>query len=464
MTQHNPSRLTIKLGLRDSTSAESKTRMSAHNETRITKNDTDSTIIESVKGDNSIAKSRSTKNSHYQADSKSDPMESKNENLIESIEFTLKDLENLPHPNVSAGNIFQRNFYTFGVDMPLYLMKAGLRLLTMVVSDQASFKELSQGADSTLKQKIKPKPTLNLVIKSELSASELFSGGEITKVHENTVRLMQLSEICAEIIKLGSYIGDGEQIHQIVTKTIRDDIIDRGGNSKFEEVAIGWIQIRSSFNNRTKTKHPIKSASLRHRNELSLIDAILSVLLKADNTIHYREISQRIIKAKLFKFQAINPSNSVIACIDRYIKASGDQSLIERVTPGRFKFRGCQSTNLKSNNQSNHPNQNKKLTLIEATVKVLESANQPLSVVEITNRIIKFGLFSFNTLAPKKSVVAKICSHIESKGKKSEIVRVSKGIYILRNSKNTKQTKKNKKSKNGKNRNMKISEIVIKVY
>lgn len=52
----------------------------------------------------------------------------------------------------------------------------------------------------------------------------------------------------------------------------------------------------------------------------------------------------------------------MIACIDRYVKASGDQSLIERVTPGWFKFRGCLSTNLESNNQSNHPNQTKKLT------------------------------------------------------------------------------------------------------
>ena len=463
MTQHNPSRLTIKLGLRDSTSAESKTRMSPHNETQITKNDTDSTIIESVKGNYSIAKSHSTKNSHSQADSKSDPEESKKGNLTGTIEFTLKDPQNLFQPNVSAGNIFQRNFYTFGVNMPLYLMKAGLRLLTMVVSDQASFNELTQGADSTTKQKIKPKPTLNLIIKSGLGASELLSGGKIFKVLENTARPMHQSEICAEIIKLGSNIGDGEQIHQIVAKTIRDNIIERGMKSKFEEVANGWFQIRGSSNIRTKTKHPIKSASLRHRNELSLIDAILLELLKAEEPIHYQEICQRIIKAKLFKFKAINPSNSVIACIDRYIKASGEQSLIERVSPGRFKIRGCQSTNLESNNQSNHSNQSKKLTLYEAILEVLKGTNQPLSVLEITNRIIKFGLFSFNTSTPKKSVVAKICSHIKSKGKKSEIVRVSKGIYSLRNSKNTKQTKKNNKSKNGKNRNMKGLEIVITV-
>ena len=180
--------------------------------------------------------------------------------------------------------------------------------------------------------------------------------------------------------------------------------------------------------------------------------------------MHYKEICQRIINDKLYKFQAVNPSISVLAIITRDINTYGEQSLIQQVIPGWYKIQGNQSIKLDPNNQTNDANQVRKLTLYELAIKVLKEAGKPLSGEEITNRIIKSGLYSFNTPAPKKSVVGKICSHIRAKGDKSEIVRLAKDIYTLRDSQNTKQKKKIRKSKTIKKQKTITSKVVTKQY
>ena len=318
----------------------------------------------------------------------------------------------------------------------------------MKISDNPSCKEPTQGANSTNKQNINPKLTENLEIQSGINVFAHLSCREIVLQElENSAKPMDVNEICAFVNKLVLYTGDREQIYKLVAKAIYDDISARGVNSKFERVVLDCFQIRDSKHIRAKSKQPFTPSSHSHHQAGTIKDAILIVLYNHDKPIHYREICQRIIKANLYEFNAIDPSKSVLMVIDREIKAFGDKSVIERVKPGWYKIRGTQSTTPGSNNQTNKINQKRKLTLYEAVIIVLEAAGEPLSGTEITNRIIISGLCTFKTSTPEKSVIAKISSHIKLKGDKSEVVRIDRGFYYLRSLLPDEQKEKIEKAK-----------------
>ena len=426
-------RLASKKDTLNFTSAESATHIGPQNVTRITKNNSVSIHFKSLKCDNSIAKSHSKVKFHSESDCKSSSKGSNKNFLITVIGFAIQGTQNLIQANEIARLIIQRSIDIFGAFIPLNCFKARLKQPIVKISDNLSCNEPTQGADSTNKQNINPKQTLNLEIQSGKNVFVHLSCREIVlQVLEYFAKPMDVNEICAFVNKLSLYTGDREQIYKLVAKAIYDVISARGMNSKFEKVALGCFQISDSKHIRAKSKQPVIPSSYSHHQARTIKDAILLVLYNHHIPIHYREICQRIIKANLYEFNAIDPSKSVLMVIDREIKTFGDKSVIERVKPGWYKIRGTQSTTLGSNNQTNNINQKRKLTLYEAVIIVLEAAGEPLSGVEITNRIIISGLCTFKTSTPVKSVIAKISSRIKSEGDKSEVVRLDKGIYYLR--------------------------------
>ncbi len=434
MNQHKSSKPASEKDSRNSISAELEMHISPQNDARITKNNSVSIRIKSLNSDNSIAKSHSKEKFHSESASKSNSKGSNKDFLIAANDFVIQGTQNLIHVYEIARLIIQRSIDTFGAYIPLNFINAGLKLPIVEFSDNPSCNEPTQGVDSTNKQNINPMLTVNLVTQSGINVSAHLSCREIVlQVLENFAKPMDVNEICAKITELGLCIGDREQIYKLVSKAIYDDISARGLNSKFERIALGCFQIRDSKHIRAKSKQPFAPSSHSHHQAGTIKDAILFVLYNHDKPIHYREFCQRIIKANLYEFNAIDPSKSVLMVIDREIKAFGDKSVIERVKPGWYKIRGTQSTTLGSNNQANNVHQKGKLTLYEAVIIVLKAAGEPLSAVEITNRIIKFGLCTFKTSTPVKSVIAKISSHSRAKGDKSEVVRIDRGFYHLRN-------------------------------
>ena len=461
MNKLKQSELASEMNSRNATAAESKTHMSPQSATRMAKNNTDSTRKKSVESDNAMPQSQSNTKFHAKSTSKPNTKESNKGPFNQIIDFAKQGTQDLLHVNEIAGHTILHNFYTLGAYIPLNLMKTGLRLSTMVVTDNPSCNQQKQGADSTNKQNVKSKLTLNSVLQSRLYNDAQLCCSELAlKALQNSAKPMHLDEICAKVIELGSLTGNSDLIYKLVANVIHNDITARGVNSKFEKVANSCFQIRNSRHIKVKLKQPLKPANRPLYKISTIKEAIVWVLCQNDKPMHYKEICHRIIKDKLYKFQAVNPSISVLAIITRDINTNGEQSLIQQVIPGWYKIQGTQSIKLDPNNQTNDANQVRKLTLYELAIKVLKEAGKPLSGEEITNRIIKSGLYSFNTPAPKKSVVGKICSHIRAKGDKSEIVRLAKGIYTLRDSQNTKQKKKNRKSKTikkQKNQNVKSS-------
>ena len=465
MTQRKQSGLASEMNSRNANAAESKTHIRPQSATRMTKNNTDATNIKSVKSDHAMAQSQSNTKSHSKSASKPNPKESNKEPLNQLIDFAKQGTQNFLHANEIVGHIIQRNFYTLGAYIPLNLMKTGLRLSTMVVTDNPTCNQQKQGADSTNKQNVKSKLTLNSVLQSRLYNDAQLCCSELAlKALQNSAKPMRLDEICAKVIELGSFTGDSDLIYKLVANVIHDDITTRGVNSKFEKVANSRFQIRNSRHIKVKLKQPLKPASRPYNKIGTIKDAIVWVLCQFDKPMHYKEICQRIIKDKLYKFDAVNPSISVLAIITRDINTYGEQSLIQQVIPGWYKIQGIQSIKLDPKNQTNDANQVRKLNLYALAIKVLKEAGKPLSGEEITKRIIKSGLYLFNTSEPKKSVVGKICSHIRAKGDKSEIVRLAKGIYTLRDSQNTKPRKKNLKSKTVKKQKTKTTKVVKKQY
>ena len=416
------------------TSAESATHVGPQNVTRITKNNSVSIRFKSLWSDNSITKSHGKVKFHSESACKSSSKGSNKNSLIAAIGFVIQVVQNLIHASEKILRHFiQRSIDTFGACISLNCFKARLKQPIVKIRENPSCKEPTLGTDSTNKQNINPKQTVNLEIQSGINVFAHLSCREIVLQElENSAKPMDVNEICAFVNKLVLYTGDREQIYKLVAKAIYDDISARRLNSKFERVVLDCFQISDSKHISAKSKQPVIPSSHSHHQTGTIKDAILIVLYNHDKPIHYREICQRIIKANLYEFNAIDPSKSVLTVIDREIKAFGDKSVIERVKPGWYKIRGTQSTTLGSDNQTNNINQKRKLTLYEAVIIVLEAAGEPLSGAEITNRIIISGLCTFKTSTPVKSVIAKISSRIKSEGDKSEVVRLAKGTYYLR--------------------------------
>ena len=464
MKKNKSSGLASQKDSRNSKSAESKTHNSPQIAVRITISKTDSNSNKSVKSDISIVKSDSREKSHSEATAKSNTKDSNQAALKAAIDSVIKGVHNMIDANEIAEYINKRNLYTSGTYIPLNFMKAGLRVPIVEFSDNPSRNEPTQEADSTKEQNIIPQQIVDSVIKSIINESAHFDcRGFGLPALECAAKPISLDEICAKIIDSGCYSGDRELLYQLVAKAVYVDILVRGLNFSIEKVALGRFQIRNSKPISVKLKQPFIPSGYSHQSAGTIKDAVLIVLDNADTPLHYKEICQRIIKAKLYAFNAIDPSKSVCNAIDRDIKTFGDKSVFVNVKPGWYKIRGTQSTKLGSDNQTNNVHQQGKLTLFEAVIIVMEAAGGPLSLVEITNRIIKSGLYTFKTSTPVKSVTAKICSHISAKGDKSEIVRVAKGVYQLRSLLTEEQKEKIEKAKPSEFKIIEKTKKVVKI-
>ena len=164
MKHRKQSELASEMKSRNVTATASKTHMSPQSATRMTKNNTDLTRKKSVKTDYAMAQSHSNTKSHAKSTSKPSPKESNKDPLNQLIDFAKQGTQNWLHGNEIAGHTILHNFYTLGAYIPLNLMKTGLRLSTMVVSDNPSCNQQKQGADSTNKQNDKPKSNLKFSI------------------------------------------------------------------------------------------------------------------------------------------------------------------------------------------------------------------------------------------------------------------------------------------------------------
>ena len=464
MKKNKTSGLASEKDSRNSKSAESKMDISPQIAVRITISKTDSNSNKSVKSNISTAKSDSNEKSHSEATSKSNTKDSNKGALKAAIDFAKLGAQNKIHAKEIAEYIIKRSLYTSETSIPLNFMKAGLRVPIVEFSDNPSRTESTQGADSTDEQNIIPQQIVDSVIKSIINESaHLGCRGFGLPALECAAKPIILDEICAEIIESGCYSGDRELLYQLVAKAIYVDILVRGLTFRIEKVALGRFQNRNSKPISVKFKQPFIPSGHSHLSTGTIKDAVLIVLGNADTPLHYKEICQRIIAAKLYEFNAIDPSKSVCNAIDRDIKTFGDKSVFVNVKPGWYKIRGIQSTKLGSDNQTNNVNQQGTLTLFEAVIIVMEAAGGPLSLVEITNRIIESGLYTFKTSTPVKSVTAKICSHISAKGDKSKIVRIAKGVYQLRNSLTDEQKEKIEKAKSSEFKIIEKTKKVVKI-
>jgi hypothetical protein len=73
-----------------------------------------------------------------------------------------------------------------------------------------------------------------------------------------------------------------------------------------------------------------------------------------------------------------------------------------------------------------------KLSWTDAITKVLQDAREPLHYQEITSRILSSGLKTTEGATPYATVNAQIAASIKHDGEQSPYVRVSKGIFTLR--------------------------------
>lgn len=77
----------------------------------------------------------------------------------------------------------------------------------------------------------------------------------------------------------------------------------------------------------------------------------------------------------------------------------------------------------------------KKLSLLEASARVLEKAGEPLHYRELTDRILAEGLAESGSKTPAASVNAVLAVEIKRHGSQSRFVRVKPGVFALRDAK-----------------------------
>ena len=74
------------------------------------------------------------------------------------------------------------------------------------------------------------------------------------------------------------------------------------------------------------------------------------------------------------------------------------------------------------------------MTVQDAVIQILLSAGKPLHAKEITNRVIKAGLWHSEGKTPDRTFSARLYSDIKKNGDKSAFVKVGPQTFALRNS------------------------------
>lgn len=166
---------------------------------------------------------------------------------------------------------------------------------------------------------------------------------------------------------------------------------------------------------------------------MSARDAAVEVLSAADEPLHYREITERILERDLWATSGKTPEATVNAQIVTEINSKGQESRFVRTAPGTFALND--GTYEKYDiTRSTKPEGT--LTFLEAAYKVLSENDdrQPMHYKAITDAALDQGLLDTKGLTPEATMYAQIVTAVnkaEAEGEVSRFLKHGQGLVGL---------------------------------
>ena len=165
---------------------------------------------------------------------------------------------------------------------------------------------------------------------------------------------------------------------------------------------------------------------------MSAIDAAFEVLRAAGESLHYCEITKRMLAQNLWHTEGKTPWVTVNARISVEIKTQGNASRFVRVAPGIFAL----NPKVTSETSTKDGDAGAGLTFTDAAEHVLmDSGNdEPLHYGKITKRALDLKLIRTKSRTPAATMYAAILTEIrrqESRGESPRFVQHGRGMVGL---------------------------------
>lgn len=166
-------------------------------------------------------------------------------------------------------------------------------------------------------------------------------------------------------------------------------------------------------------------------------EAAIQVLHEATDPLHFREITDRILKDRLWESDGKTAEATVRAVLTVDIKRNGDQSTFVRVSPGVFALR---DTRAREKNRSPKipagSSAKQTYSFTEAAEHVLErfGDRQPMHYRAITERALEQGWLVTEGKTPEATMYAQILTEIrryQKRGEQPRFVQHGKGFVSL---------------------------------
>lgn len=158
---------------------------------------------------------------------------------------------------------------------------------------------------------------------------------------------------------------------------------------------------------------------------MSVLNAVEKVLNKANEPLHYQEITDRILKDGLWSTESSTPWNTVSASLSMDMNAKGDKSRFIKVARGIYGLRNKQYKKPEDSIPDATDTIAEKLSFADATELILEETDkkEPMHYREITKRILEQKLITTASQSPETTLYASIMQENKRFEKVGEIPR-----------------------------------------
>jgi restriction system protein len=180
---------------------------------------------------------------------------------------------------------------------------------------------------------------------------------------------------------------------------------------------------------------------------MNVTEAAEFVLKQANEPLHYKEITQRMIHAGLWRTDGKTPDQTVSATITTDIKHNGTHSLFQRTGNGVYALRAWGLSQSQASEEPadreddrRHPafddSTTGTLSFTDAAEQVLKqfSGNKPMHYREITRKALELGLIKTKGVTPEATLYSQILSEIRRqtlRGKTPRFVMQKGGLVGL---------------------------------
>lgn len=170
-------------------------------------------------------------------------------------------------------------------------------------------------------------------------------------------------------------------------------------------------------------------------------DAAAEILAQAEEPLHYREITERMLAQNLWQTQGKTPWHTVNAQLAVDIKEHGATSRFQRTAPGVFALRawGLPEHEMGTGDKTTNtrPDSATTMTFNDAAEYVLDKFGdrQPMHYRAITDKVLALGLVHTEGKTPEATLYAQILTEIDRHRKRGEtprFVKHGKGYVGLR--------------------------------